>query len=134
MPRLRGESDSTTRRRRSECPCNEVGVLLARLVVEILHRRLNIRVSHPLLDAADVCFSDHARAERVPKIVEPKPAEAGDLESPLVSRTQGVAVDGQPRLPREDERVLAREGRALAESRERRGDIGSHGYRTDLAG
>jgi len=40
-------------------------VLLAWGVMEVLHRRLDVRMTHPLLDAADVGFGDHPRPERM---------------------------------------------------------------------
>src|SRR5688500_3346378 len=53
-----------------ESSANERGVLRARDVVEVLHRRLDVRVAHPLLDAADVGDADDPRAERVAEVVE----------------------------------------------------------------
>ena len=38
-------------------------------VVEVLHRRRDVGVTHPLLDATDVRLGDHPRAERVAQIV-----------------------------------------------------------------
>ncbi len=38
---------------------DEPSVLLARHVVEVLHRRLDVRVAHPFLDATDVGLGDH---------------------------------------------------------------------------
>jgi hypothetical protein len=37
--------------------------------VQVLHRRLDVGVAHPLLDAADIGLTDHARAEGVAEVV-----------------------------------------------------------------
>src|SRR3954468_16969491 len=58
---------------------NERGVLLARDVMEVFHRRLDVGVAHPLLHAADVGLTDHARAEGVAQVVEAERAQAGPL-------------------------------------------------------
>ncbi len=44
---------------------DQAGVLLARGVVEVLHRRLDVRVPHPLLHTPDVCLGDHPGSKRV---------------------------------------------------------------------
>jgi hypothetical protein len=48
---------------------DECGVLRARDIVEVLHRRLDVRVAHPFLDAADVGDADDPRSERVAEVV-----------------------------------------------------------------
>jgi hypothetical protein len=37
--------------------------------MQVAHRRLDVGVAHPLLDAADIHLGDHPRAERVAQIV-----------------------------------------------------------------
>ena len=43
----------------------ERGVVVARRVVQVLHRGLHVGVAHPLLHAADVGLGDHPRAKRM---------------------------------------------------------------------
>ena len=38
--------------------------------VQVLHRRLDVCVPHPLLDTADIGDRDDPGAERVPEVVE----------------------------------------------------------------
>ena len=47
-------------------PPGGAGILFTRRVVEVLHRRLDVGVSHPLLDATNVGLGDHPGPERVP--------------------------------------------------------------------
>jgi hypothetical protein len=68
---------------------NKTGILLAWGVMQILHRRLNIRVTHPLLDAAGVGLGDHPRAERV----EVELAESCTRQRRLVAPTQRRAIE-----------------------------------------
>src|SRR5919108_3530500 len=59
---------------------DECGVLRARDIVEVLHRRLDVRVAHPFLDAADVGDADDPRSERVAKVVEAERSQCGSFE------------------------------------------------------
>lgn len=45
---------------------DQPGVLLMRRVVQILHRRLDVGMPHPLLHPPNIRLGDHPRAERVP--------------------------------------------------------------------
>jgi hypothetical protein len=58
---------------------DERSIAVARDVVQVLHRGLHVGVAHPLLHAADVRLGDHARAERVPQVVEAQGPQAGAL-------------------------------------------------------
>ena len=58
---------------------HEAGFLIAWGVVEILHRRLDVRVAHPLLHPPNVGLGDHPGTERVAQIVESELPEAGAL-------------------------------------------------------
>ena len=62
---FRRRSDRVDRERLGD----ETGVLLPRRVVQVAHRRLDVSVAHPLLNAADIGLGDHPRAERVTEIV-----------------------------------------------------------------
>jgi hypothetical protein len=64
---------------------DESGVLRARDVVEVLHRRLDVRVPHPLLNAADVSDADDARAEGVAEVMEAERAQAGSSKGSTVT-------------------------------------------------
>lgn len=66
--------------RASEGLANERGVLRTGDVVEVLHRRLDVRVAHPLLDPPDVGDGDDPRAEGVAEIVKAERAEACSAE------------------------------------------------------
>jgi hypothetical protein len=55
---------------------DQCGVIVSRRVVQVTHRGLDVRMSHPLLNAADVVLGDHARAEGVTQVVEAKRSEA----------------------------------------------------------
>jgi hypothetical protein len=61
--------------------------------VQVLHRRLDVGVAHPLLDSADVGLGDHAGAEGVAEVVEAKLAEVGALERGVVAAAQGAAIE-----------------------------------------
>jgi len=63
----------------------QAGVLLARGVVQVPHRRRDISVAHPFLHPADVGLGDHPRPERVPQIVEAQRAQAGDAQRDFVA-------------------------------------------------
>ena len=49
---------------------HELRLIAAGRVVQVLHRRLDVGVAHPLLHAADVGLGDHPRAEGVAQVVE----------------------------------------------------------------
>jgi len=51
------------------------GVLRAWDVVQVLHRRLDVRVAHPVLYSTDVGDADDARAEGVAEVVEAQATE-----------------------------------------------------------
>jgi hypothetical protein len=51
--------------------------------VQVAHRRLDVCVTHPLLDATDVGLGDHAGAERVAQIVKTQWAQAGAASASL---------------------------------------------------
>ena len=72
-------ASSGRRRRRLDCERrrDERGVFLTRHVVEVLRRRQDVGVAHPLLYAADVGLGDHPRAECVAEVVEAQRAQAG---------------------------------------------------------
>jgi hypothetical protein len=84
-PTLTGLLEAGRRRRRPERATDECGVLRARDVVEVLHRDLDVRVAHPLLDAADVCDAEDPRAEGVAEVVEAERSERGSLEGGSVA-------------------------------------------------
>lgn len=48
--------------------------------MEVLHRRLDVRVAHPFLDAADVGDADDPRPERVAEVVEAERSQCGSFE------------------------------------------------------
>ena len=78
---------------RARRPRRRDGVVRARHVVQVAHRRLDVRVAHPLLDAQDVGLGDHPRAERVAQVVEAQPSQAGAVERGHVAAAQRRAVD-----------------------------------------
>src|SRR3954465_1597027 len=59
---------------------NQGGVLRSRDVVEVLHRRLNVGVAHPLLDSPDVGDTDDSGSEGVAEVVEAEWTECCPLE------------------------------------------------------
>jgi hypothetical protein len=61
--------------------------------VEVLHRRLDVRVAHPLLDAAEVCLGDDPRAEGVAQGVEAKTPEPGSVHRGVVAASERGGVD-----------------------------------------
>src|SRR5215211_855720 len=79
QPALARGVEVERRRRGLERATYKCGVLWARDVVEVLHRRLDVRVAHPLLDAADVGDADDPRAKRVAEVVEAQRPERGSL-------------------------------------------------------
>ncbi len=112
-----------------ECLGDQTRVLRVRGVVQVTHRRLDIRVAHPLLDPADVGLGDHPRPERVPEVVEPQGPQVGGLQRRLVASAQSRAVEVAAGLPREDEIVIPNPVLARAELGQRRRHI--RGKRTE---
>jgi hypothetical protein len=76
-------------------PC----VLLARRVMQVAHRGLDVRVPHPLLHAANVALGDHAGAERVAQVIQAQRPHPGRGESQLVAMPQGGPVEIVPVSP-----------------------------------
>jgi hypothetical protein len=79
--------------------------------MQIAHRRLDIRVPHPLLHPANVGLRDHPRAERVPKVMETQLPQPRTPRRGGVAAAQRRAVEKVAGLSRNDQVVLAREPR-----------------------
>jgi hypothetical protein len=92
---LLGEDTGIRRRRRFDRKRlrYKPRVLAARRVVEVTHRRLDVRVTHPLLHTADIGLGDHASPERVAQIVEAERAETGVSESRFEATAERRAVE-----------------------------------------
>jgi hypothetical protein len=101
--------------------------------VEVLHRRRDVGVAHPLLDPADVGYGDHPRAERVAQVVEAQRPEAGSLQRRLVATRERGRVEPAADDSREDEIVLVGPELPLAQSGQRLGDRRRERDGTDLA-
>ncbi len=52
-------------------------------VVEVLHRRLDVGVAHPLLDVADIGLGDHPGAEGVAQVMAAELSQLGLLSAAL---------------------------------------------------
>ena len=72
---------------------DESGILRSRDVVEVLHRRLDVRVAHPLLDAADVGDADDPRSEGAAEVVEAERSQCGSFERGAVALRKRRAVE-----------------------------------------
>src|SRR4051794_13876910 len=62
-------------------------------VVEVLHRRRDVGVAHPLLHSSDVGLGDHPRAERVAEVVEAQRTELRAYECRAVAAGQRGGVE-----------------------------------------
>jgi hypothetical protein len=102
--------------------------------VEVLHRRLDVRVAHPFLDTADVRDADDSRAEGVAQVVEAERAEGGSLEGSSVALGEGGAVEVAAGDAGEDDIVIVDEALALAEAGEGFRDLRCHRDGADSAG
>lgn len=111
---------------------DERGVLGVRGVVEVAHRGLDICVSHPLLNSADVGFGDHARAEFVAEVVEAEGPKTGGGEGVLVAPAQRGAVNAATADAGEDQVIVAGEQIAATERNRGRG-VGRQRDRSHLA-
>src|SRR4051794_24158517 len=90
---LAGSCDRLNARGVAERLGDQSGIALAGRVVEVLHRRLNIRMAHPLLNSANVGLADHAGAEGVAQVVEAELAETASFERRVVAASKGAAVE-----------------------------------------
>ena len=102
-------------------------------VVEVAHRRLDGRVAHPRLDLQDRRALDRERPERVAQVVQTEFAQTRLLQRRLVALAQSLAVLEATQRTGEYEGVLAGEVLAVAESRDRLGDLGDERDGADLA-
>jgi hypothetical protein len=87
--------------------------------VEVLHRRLDVRVTHPLLDAPDVRHADDPRSERVAEVVEAERSQRGSFERGAVTLRKRRAVEVAADDAAENEVVLVGEVLPLAQPSER---------------
>jgi hypothetical protein len=85
--------------------------------VEVLHGRLDVRVTHPFLYAPDIGLGDHACAERVSQVVEAQPPQIGVLQGLDVSARKRPRVDVATPVADEDEVVVSGAVFAIAETR-----------------
>jgi hypothetical protein len=106
----------------------------ARGVMQVAHRRLDVGVAHPLLDAADIHLGDHPRAERVAQIVKAERPKRGALKSDLEVSAQRGAVEVVAGFADEDQVVVAYPVLATAELTDGRRNVRRHRHRADVAG
>jgi hypothetical protein len=74
-------------------------------VVHVLHRDLNVGVTHPRLDLDDAGLVDRDRPARVPEVMEPQLAELGVEVDPAGERggafvTHTTAAPNAASVPR----------------------------------
>src|SRR5439155_16665271 len=113
---------------------NERRVRGTRDVVQVLHRRVDVGVAHPLLDPADVSLANHSRAEGVAQVMEPKPPQTRPLQRRLVASDKSTRIEVLAVRARQDEVLVGGPGVALAELGERLSDLRRHGDRAHLPG
>jgi hypothetical protein len=91
--------------------------------VEVLHRRLDVGVAHPLLHAPDVGLADHPRPEGVAQVVEDVVIEAGGAQRAVQAPRHALAVHRRAgHRVAEHERVIGLKARVLEVALERPAD------------
>jgi hypothetical protein len=102
--------------------------------MQVAHRRLDVRVAHPLLHPPDVGLGDHPRAERVPQVVEAQRTEFRAGERGLVAAAERRTVEMAAGDAAEHRVVLADEVRPGTKPSQRLSHVRRRRDRPDLAG